>query len=723
MVALLTLGGVNAVKAERATKTPLLLLRNGVINTNDFDIAPFAPSTLTADNLYAATFTSKGGYCNTFKYENLDVSGYDKAVVKYTIEEGNGDWHINLPNNSHTALPIGTDQEYEISLKDVDSYGDFTVFSWNHSGKSITISEVYLFKEGTTKILDVDLSKLPAKSENTAWAWNAETSTGTFSWSNNSWNSTELFGAGDYSAYTTLNLETKAVSADKFRIIFKFTNGTGQITIDPVATGTQSIKLADYVSLTDLANVLTIRLSGNGNNGPATGDITVSKVYLEGPNVNYIEATEVIEVPAGTTDLNDIAGSYTPLKIDYPKELKGEAATLCGDGDGSNEAGHATISDYDYLCFEITKVSGGASDLRVWIWDDVKNKVVTLRPHPISEYSTVKDWEAGYSISTAGTYAVKISDYKYLKGAKTNWGSTANMTISMVYLSKGDAPAPYLPSGKYTLIGEATGSVTLTAALADPNAKIYDATGVTGTGLELTPANPNAIFVANEGALSNNQNVCVNGNINFLRLTDGHPFKAPAGATASNAYYTRENMNKWGTVCLPYAVTSSESAQFYSIDGIDGDVLKVTALDNVPAGVPALVNVTNGAFAVRAQGVTLSDVKVSNSTTPLYGTYEYKDITADDAANYYAISNNQFVQATGNIELGAFRAYFTAPKSSPANLRIPAGETTAIEALTGEGDATVVGIYSANGAQQRSLQKGINVIKLSNGKTQKVLVK
>ncbi len=294
----------------------------------------------------------------------------------------------------------------------------------------------------------------------------------------------------------------------------------------------------------------------------------------------------------------------------------------------------------------------------------------------------------------------------------------------MAYVSKGDAPAPYLPSGKYTLIGEATGSVTLTAALADPNAKIYDATGVTATGLELTPANPNAIFVANEGALSNNQNVCVNGNINILRLTDGHPFKAPAGATASDAYYSRENMNKWGTVCLPYAVTSvPESFQFYSIDGIDGDVLKVTALDNVPAGVPALVNVTNGAFAVRAQGVELSDVKVSNSTTPLYGTYEYKDITADDAANYYAISNNQFVQATGNIELGAFRAYFTAPKSSPANLRIPAGETTAIEALTGEGDVTVVGIYSANGAQQRSLQKGINVIKLSNGKTQKVLVK
>ena len=473
MVALLTLGGVNAVKAERATKTPLLLLRNGVINTNDFDIAPFAPSTLTADNLYAATFTSKGGYCNTFKYENLDVSGYDKAVVKYTIEEGNGDWEINLPNGQFTALPIGTDQEYEISLKDVDSYGDFTVFSWNHSGKSITISEVYLFKEGTTKILDVDLSKLPAKSENTAWAWNAETSTGTFSWSNNSWNSTELFGAGNYSAYTTLNLETQA-GTDNFRIIFKFTNGAGQVTIDPVATGTQSIKLADYVSLTDLANVSTIRLSGNGSNGPTTGDITVSKVYLEGPNVIYIEATTTYEAPIGTTDVNGMTGAGDiKWNIAYPQSVKNE--TLWG-GDIDSDNQSVSISDYDYLHFVVTNTSADAhTGLRVFVWDGSARQC--LYPHPIKECAGVTDWKATTWITEPGVYVVKISDYPLLRGFKAlqGWaGNAGSIDISMAYVSKGDAPAPYLPSGKYTLIGEATGSVTLTAALADPNASQYE---------------------------------------------------------------------------------------------------------------------------------------------------------------------------------------------------------------------------------------------------------
>ncbi len=148
-LALLVAGvGVNTLKAQDGIKTPLLLLKNSEINTTDFNITPIAPSTLTTDNLYAATFTSTNGNpSNTFQYKNLDVKYYDKAVVKYTIEDGNGDWQINLPSGGFTALPIGKDQEYEVDLTGVDTYGDFTVFSWFHTGKSITISEVYLYTD------------------------------------------------------------------------------------------------------------------------------------------------------------------------------------------------------------------------------------------------------------------------------------------------------------------------------------------------------------------------------------------------------------------------------------------------------------------------------------------------------------------------------------------------------------------------------------------------
>jgi hypothetical protein len=139
--------GVGGANAEEGTKTPLLLLKNGAINTTDFDVTPIAPSTLTTDNLYAATFTSTNGNpSNTFKYENLDVSDYDKAVIKFGEPiADDGAWQINLPDDSFTALSAGI-SEYEVSLAGVDTYGDFTIFSWFHTGKSITISELYLYK-------------------------------------------------------------------------------------------------------------------------------------------------------------------------------------------------------------------------------------------------------------------------------------------------------------------------------------------------------------------------------------------------------------------------------------------------------------------------------------------------------------------------------------------------------------------------------------------------
>ena len=142
------------------------------------------------------------------------------------------------------------------------------------------------------KTLDVNLSALPAVSENTTW----DNSTKTFAWSGTGYNSTELFATDNYSTYTTLNLKTTAGTADHFRIIVKFTNGAEQVTINPVAVGNVSITLTDYITPVNLANVSSIRLSGAND---VTGNIKVSRVYLEGPD--YIKQTTVKVAPDGVT--------------------------------------------------------------------------------------------------------------------------------------------------------------------------------------------------------------------------------------------------------------------------------------------------------------------------------------------------------------------------------------------------------------------------------------
>ena len=48
---------------------------------------------------------------------------------------------------------------------------------------------------------------------------------------------------------------------------------------------------------------------------------------------------------------------------------------------------------------------------------------------------------------------------------------------------------------------------------------------------------------------------------------------------------------------------------------------------------------------------------------------------------------------------------------------------TAIQALTGESDVTVTAIYTADGKQIGELQNGLNIVKFSNGKTKKIMIK
>ncbi len=573
--------------------------------------------------------------------------------------------------------------------------------------------------------LDVDLSALPATSENTTWSWDSESQSGVFAWSETSYNSTQLFGKGDYSAYTTLHLETTAGTLDHFRLILKFTNGKAQVT-KTFEVGTLDLSWADLdVSSTDLLSIETIRLSGT-NWEFGTGDINVKKVYLEGPDVNYIEAYRVYETPAGAVDLKNLTGTNTNWSnsVEYPKEFAVQGAAF-GDGDGSNQATHVSIDGYDYLSFVVTKASDNSAAVRVWIWDDVNNKVVTLFLYPESDYASVANWETENRITGPGVYVVKVSGYKYLKGVKAanNWGAPS-VTVGLAYASKGEKPQPMPETHKYMLIGSDPGSVSLTTALADADAVLMDASNVKAESLELTSANPNCIFVAKEGVLGNASNVAVDGVIAKMVVTDGYPMEVPASTSATAASYSRTMANQYGTICLPFAVDSNDAVKFYTLGEISGDVLTINEAATLPAGTPGIVEKVSGdAITCTGAGALSNPVDVDGALK-FYGSFEKKTIAAADyTGNIYAISNNKFVQAENQINLPAFRAFFAA-ESGEAKLRIaPNEDVTAINGLAGEATSRVVGVYGMDGAQRNSLQKGMNVIKMSNGSVRKVFVK
>ena len=658
------------------TKTPRLLLRNGAINSSEFGITPIAPSTLTTDNLYAATFTSKGGYCNTFKYEGLDVSDYDKAVVNYTIERGNGDWHINLPNGSHTALPIGTDQVYVVDLKDVDTYGDFTVFNWNHSGKSITISEVYLFKSSSVEF------------------------------------EFDAFGKG---------------TVDKSKL-----TAIGGLTYDPStgvlsSDGTAGSLALEFATPVDMRNLFQFNVANSGQ----TGDI-LSRLEFYDEDDTKINTWNGIKL-GNTSYPGGIDDNATNAFLNH-KPVK--RMVWPSDANASNKGKTATITSVAFTCKTIAckkagetqlntlpyKTMAGASTTPAWNMN-VSNSLYygsTTGDAAVS-YADVTDYEEiriyrddntgfrAFFINSAGTNVNNINDKsdasswniegkywsidlskveKYgeivaLQGIKStaSWISDAVKDIE-VYKT------PAVGAAKYTLTGSGMQLAETVAALADASATCIDATGVTGITTNtaagrtlLTSANPNCLFLGTtgNGALANTHNVVTSGTCDNLELTDGYPFKAPAEftATTSVSYDRTLTEGKTTTVCLPFALSAEEAAtmgKFYALTNLADETLTFTRdEDEISANTPYLFVPATTAFddyASKTIAATPASIKTSVTGVEFIGTLASTTIPASDGStDYYAFNNGDLVKIeTKEATLPAFRGYFKVTSGGGARL-------------------------------------------------------
>jgi hypothetical protein len=443
------------------------------------------------------------------------------------------------------------------------------------------------------------------------------------------------------------------------------------------------------------------------------GAATIKRAVLHEAEITFITAVSGHEFDLqsftfGKWDGYDGNASMTetiPADIRIGESGNGGTEIFGKNGNVANEC-YADLTGYSKMMLEGT----AGKQLRVMINRQADNSLTELNP----------------TFNPEGLAEIDLSNYEYvhLNSIKVNWGNDGT-TVTKIALYKDDAKIDYY------LTGEGELDAVATAALADASATIYDATGVTAAGIELTPANPNAIFVANEGALANTQNVCVGGVIDNLNLVDDNPFALPADAKANYAYYVRQSQpNPFGTVCLPFALDETFGTKIYAPAGISAEgALLLDEMDNLPAGVPAIIYSEEQTYKLyrnrEAEPFALSDAKTSNGTVQLTGSYaaESIDVTAEPALSYYAISNNQFVQATATLNVKPFRAYLTTQAgAAKERLSLQPGEATAISALTAD-DTTVEAIYNAAGARLNCLQKGLNIVKMQDGTTTKVYVK
>lgn len=229
-------------------------------------------------------------------------------------------------------------------------------------------------------------------------------------------------------------------------------------------------------------------------------------------------------------------------------------------------------------------------------------------------------------------------------------------------------------------------------------------------------------------------------------LIDKQPIDIPVDFTATSVSYSRANTTysdekQWGTICLPFDVDSDDNIQYYTIKNVKDDVLTLEETASVSANTPAIfsvessldeINITYSNSKVYTTEYATSDAVVTddNGSMVLVGvqrTTATIPVSAD--APYYYIAENKFWQPTTNsVTVYPQRAYFKTSSATALakvlSIEVYSDEAQSISAVIGNDDpATIIGYYNVSGVQQNGPLRGLNIIKFSNGKTRKVIMK
>lgn len=319
----------------------------------------------------------------------------------------------------------------------------------------------------------------------------------------------------------------------------------------------------------------------------------------------------------------------------------------------------------------------------------------------------------------------------FIPYGKTSAFSSWNFT-NVVELPSANAETATVIKVKGSFSGSAF--TALNNYISTTTALVVDLTEATING-ELTPSstNRNMLFKTKK-SLKNTKNVILNGVCSNLVIDDKSPFGSDAQFTATQASYER-SMNatsNWGTICLPFEVKTSGTIQFYTSGSVKNHVLTLTPVSSVPAGNPAIFKRTDGAtFNPKSSNVSVVANVQDNASAAadgsihLYGTFENLQLEEE---NLYYIASNQFWLKTAGSPLfiDAYRAWFTIKgnQAPSRSLSIEEGEeeVASLKAIEAISDGSAM-YFDENGRRLDDLQKGMNIVRMPDGTTKKVLIK
>ena len=515
----------------------------------------------------------------------------------------------------------------------------------------------------------LDLTTMPSPSENTTWVMSDDNQSAIFAWTTQWYNSTQLFGAEDYTQYQSLRIVSEEGTVNHFRLIVKFSDGTEQNTINPVNVGEQTYSI-EYLARGDeskISKISEIRLSGAND---VTGNVKIKKVEL----VAGLGSVKLL--PLGLTDLKTLTGTATDWAstVTYPKDFESQKLSF-GNGNGDAESTHVTISDYESISFVVSKVTKGGTALRVLLWNGA---VITLYPYPADQYETA-DFTKPYIITKPGVYTVKVAGYPYLKGVKSanSWliGNVAGVvTVDYAYVTKN---------------GQTGVAKAIDGFRHFSSNKALDFTNMKHVEAYIVPdAHDGKVYMKKvEGTVPANTGLILKSDSDAVIITI--PVVKTSDAELTNILVP---VSEAKTVDVP------EKGNNYLYDGTKW--VAVSAPTAVPAGSCYLpVNSSLVSLTVTDSPISVGDsgfIEVEGSP--------YDPDKAPEGG----------IESATRPDHGLVDAPSDTTENNQQN-----GTATGINSA--EAGSEIVSIVTANGAKVNTLQKGINIVTYSNGKRVKVI--
>lgn len=217
-------------------------------------------------------------------------------------------------------------------------------------------------------------------------------------------------------------------------------------------------------------------------------------------------------------------------------------------------------------------------------------------------------------------------------------------------------------------------------------------------GEQLLPSanlNNNIIIAAkwNDGFIVNGDTLEINDqNTKQIDIVDNgkNIFSATRDFTSQQMSYTRDMSDAkgktWGTLCLPFAVESSNAVKFYVPEKVVTDAsgkmnIVLKDVESVEAGEPCIFQITDSEQALNKGQLTLTPksglVDVASQPTSqvqgeieMVGSYVYNTFVCTNSdTTYFAISDDKFQRTERQMTVRPYRAHIETKSGSSASVR------------------------------------------------------